>query len=269
LYEPENFWRLVSDGQFIRVHRDTVVSASDRSISLSSGTTIGSDVICFATGWNLGHTELFDESIREEIGVPIPISCQSTKALKMWNRLETEAEIKILTRFPILQNPPYPPSSQPVTPFRLYRMAVPPGLAARGDRSLAFAGLVANTSTATISEASGIWIAAYLENKLPQTVSAILLDQEAMNEEIAEQNMWQHRRYLSCNAWPRALLETQSWIDLLIQDLECNPRRKSKNRGVFSSIKNWAFEHFTAYTCQDYAGLQEEFLKTLGTRDKK
>jgi hypothetical protein len=57
-------------------------------------------------------------------------------------------------------------SEDQVEPFRLYRFLAPPGLVAKGDRSIVFQGYVAELLNHVRHEVTGLWWYAYLNDKL-------------------------------------------------------------------------------------------------------
>lgn len=84
-----------------------------------------------------------------------------------------------------------------------------------------------------------------------------------MQADVAKVNAWMTRRYGSRGRRdPEIVLEIQSFLDKLMDDLALKVHRK--NRGVFGPLVEWV----VPYEPSDYKGMIEEFLKRVKPRSK-
>jgi dimethylaniline monooxygenase (N-oxide forming) len=259
LHNESKFMKLVDEGKYIHVYRDSIKSLDGKDLTLSSGKTLKSDLVIFATGWKTTHTDMFSDEDLEELGLPIDVGRENDSSKEHWARLAKEAEQDIMTTFPILETAP-PVFVHPLetTPFRLYRSIAPPKLAAKGDRSIAFVGTLNNSLNIGSAEVSGLWTAAYLENLLPDKTQAVLCDKDAMEGAVAKLEAFVVKRYRRTDR-PIIFVEAQSFIDVLVEDLGCKVERKSDG-----SVAGYLKETFAPYVCADYKGLTREFLEKSG-----
>jgi hypothetical protein len=162
-----------------------------------------------------------------------------------------------LSLLPILADPPpHFERARDTTPYRLYRHILPSALAAAGDRSLIFLGLVTNIQTSIYDEVSALWGISWLEDLLPRKSNnngtAILASKLVMDMDIARVNAWCARRYLGRGTGRQiASAEIQEVIDLLMRDLGLNVRRK----------RNWIADLFVPYRSQDYRGIVRDVVE--------
>ena len=146
----------------VKVHRQDVSHLSDHCVHLADGTKLASDALVASTGWLFGSAlDVKDKSLHSELGIPSVHYTEEQK--ERWATMGEKADAEIFQRWPRLATLKYPLCAdldmkenpldeidaslvrQEYEPWRLYRSIVPPGLAARGDRSLAFAGFSMNS----------------------------------------------------------------------------------------------------------------------------
>ncbi|KAH7319446.1 hypothetical protein BKA65DRAFT_541539 [Rhexocercosporidium sp. MPI-PUGE-AT-0058] len=265
-------FKLVDEGELVRVTRENLVSAVGKSISLSNGDKITTDAIIYCTGWELAFPPLFSPDLANELGIPVDPSILSPREKSYWKALDTVAEARIDDAYPMLKNPPknihIPKSAK--TPFRLFRTMVPSTLAARGDNSLAILGNYAGGRVQQTAEINSLWAIAYLEGLLPPAAKAILTNEDLMNKDIAHVEAFRRKRYLNSYPYRLAIFEAPEYEDLVLQELGLRPDRKAMRtpsgwRGWFG-WKAWGREWFGSYLPSDYEGIVEEFLKSVEKR---
>lgn len=124
----------------------------------------------------------FSEDLLAQIGLPYSLSdSPSSPDEKERVQLEQEADKKVLSRFPMLANPPlhYYKTSH-TTPYRLYDSIAP-----LKDPSIAFVGHVMVANYFRLAEFQAIWATAYLENRL--TLSPLREKKKQTAEFVAEE----------------------------------------------------------------------------------
>ena len=155
-------------------------------LKLGNGTTIPTDLVILCTGYthNLGT---FAEDLCVQYGLP----SKSNVSFK-WAELDRQAEEKVNSQLPYLEHPPktVKTNAAGTGPARLYRRLISPSMAAEGDRSIYFPGLIHSVFTPLVAEMQALWGVAYLQGRLD------LPDQEVMEEEVAAFNVWTRKRYL-------------------------------------------------------------------------
>jgi dimethylaniline monooxygenase (N-oxide forming) len=243
-------------GEKLTVHRNSVSTLSRHGVQLSSGLVLPADAIIYATGWTKSPS-FVPGALAAELGLPIPLSADTAE----WSALHARADARVVKLFPALANPPKPSlDPQLRTPYRLYNHILPPALAARGDRSLAFTGHLITSQTAFFSELSALYAVAYMENLLPKPLPSLV----GMKEAIALVNGWMERRYGRKGVEEPLCLCEQSFFDGLCREMGVRVERKKGCRG-----SRWVWEWFAPYRARDYEGFVEEFLAGVGERAVK
>lgn len=262
---PTNIHDFVTSGR-VRLHRQDISHLSHHAVHLSDSTTLPSDAFIASTGWLFApNLALNPQTLHSQLGIPSTTYTKTQQAF--WTSLETKADLEIYSRFPTLQRAPYPPrhqdslaknpldtppptnQSKTLQPYRLYRGLAPPGLTAKGDRSIAFQGFSANIRGHIRNEISGLWIYAYMTNKLtidPQR------DVDDVCWEAALFSRFCYRRYpYGFGArFPDFVFDAVPFNDLLLRDLGLSGLRKG-------SLLREAFE---PYGQGDYRGVTAEWL---------
>lgn len=273
---PEDVLGYVRSGQ-VRVVRQDLSHLSDHAVHLKDGTQLASDGFVASTGWQFGSAVNFtDKALHSDLGLPSIFYDEDQKAF--WADYDQKADSEIFQRWPQLAKLPYPPRAEEdlkespldeveasqsradYQPWRLYRAIVPPGLATKGDRSLAFAGFSANITQHIKNEITGCWIYAFMNDKL--TIDPCR-DVEDVYWDAAMLRRFCMRRYPYGfgRRFPDSVFDAVPWNDVLLRDL-----------GLSGSRKGGSFyrECFEPYTMADYRGVTAEWLKqTRKTSDEK
>lgn len=180
-----DFWPTIA--HHVHIYREAITSLNPTSLALSDGTNILADVLVCATGWR-NSLSIFSASDTSRLGLPSPISSLPPESSAKWHQLNATADQAILSTFPSLAHPPrhYEPTITH-SPYRLYRMLVPPS---DPSRSIVFLGHMTVGNNFRAAECQALWAAAYLDGNitLPST--------DKMEAQIALSNAWNRRRYL-------------------------------------------------------------------------
>jgi hypothetical protein len=150
MIQRPDFWDTVA--QNVKVIRSDISDLGKNSINLMNGLSHASDVIICATGFR--HEYLFfNEEQRAKLG--LPQSREVTYPEHTWAELESEADKRILERFPKLERPPATTHTQHSapgrTPSRLYNC-----IASLHDPSIAFVGNVYVPNSFLVAEVQAI-----------------------------------------------------------------------------------------------------------------
>jgi hypothetical protein len=106
-------------------------------------------------------------------------------------KLDAWAEQEVDRLLPMLKYPPEEaPQISSKRPCRLYRQLISPTMAAKGDRSIYFPGLIHSVYTPLVSELQALWGVAFMLDRLD------LPDLKSMVEQTAVWNAWTSKRYL-------------------------------------------------------------------------
>ncbi|KAK5137622.1 hypothetical protein LTR08_007917 [Meristemomyces frigidus] len=273
---PTDILDFVRNGQ-AKVHRENVSHLSDHAVHLADGSTLESDAFVASTGWLFGPAVDFkDKHLHSDLGIPSLDYTTEQKAF--WSALDEKADAEIFRRFPKLATLKYPPCAEEdmkenpfdegdagvvreeYQPWRLYRSLVPPGLAAKGDRSLAFAGFSANITGHIRNEISGVWIYAYMNDLLSIDPCH---DVEDVYWDVAMLQRFCFRRYPYGfgRRFQDFFFDAIPWNDVLLRDLGLSGKRKGGS---------WWRECFEPYKMGDYRGIAEEWLgRRKGVDGKK
>jgi len=245
LLNHEDFFETIAKS--VRIYSGDVEKLDANFLCLTNGEKIPSDVILCGTGWELSLQFFTDEQCRD-LGLPSP---KSQIEKDSWTTLDAEADAKVITKFPILANPPphfHKPATE--TPFRLYRNIVPISESGSSieDRSIVFIGQVGVGNYFPTVECQSLWAMAYLDGKL------VLPSRREQEKEVALFTTWCRRRYLSNGEGGNAMpFEMIGYLDTLLGDL-----------GLKSHRKGWFKDLFSPYWAKDFMGLKGEFVKKYG-----
>ena len=270
---PSNFFEFVREGK-ISVHVADISRLSDKQVHLTSTNggdlTIFADALLCATGF---HPVPLIEFL-SETGEPYDASTLGFPHTDADDDLIQEADKEILTRFPRLKdqpmlNPRYKAlvgenenenenknenkSTDINRPYILHRFMVPPAFI--NDRTIAFGGVASTILTALVSQSQALWMTAYFGGKLKTKFDNIdKLKKEAILH--ARFGRWRCPEVRS-GVTPAFAFDSLPYIDLLLEDLGLNKRRKA---GMMKEI-------FEPYGAPDYVGLVEEWKKLRMDKD--
>lgn len=145
-------------------------------------------MVFLCTGFDKGY-KAFSKELQEDCGLYYDGSKYSR-----WTELDARGEQEVNKLLPFLRNPPLPSVEAKARsmhgPSRHYRRLIVPHLAARGDRSILFPGLIHSVFTPLTGELQALWGVAFMLGWLE------LPGQEAMEQESATFNAWARKRYL-------------------------------------------------------------------------
>ncbi|CZT51336.1 uncharacterized protein RSE6_12466 [Rhynchosporium secalis] len=248
-----DYWKVFHAGD-VTIHKTEVESFSHQDVvNLKNGRSVQTDFVVLCTGFDKGY-KAFSKELQEECG----LYYDSDKVSK-WTKLDAIAEEQVNERLPFLKNAPefYSKSTQKSShgPSRHYRRLIVPHLAAKGDRSILFPGLIHSVFTPLTGEIQqvpsfshwfrALWGAAFMLGLLD------VPSQEVMEQEAATFNAWTRKRYLEQGKKHAYFIyDYLSYIDTLMRDLKLKTNRKS----------NPISEMLMPYSPQDYSGVISEFL---------
>ena len=183
-----DFWKVFHAGD-VTVHQTEIQSFSHQNVvNLQNGHSVTTDMVILCTGFDKGY-KAFTKELQEECG----LYYDSTEYSR-WTKLDAKGEQKVDELLPFLRNPPVSSSqakAQPTHgPSRHYRRLIVPHLAAQGDRSILFPGLIHSVFTPLTGELQALWGVAFMLGWLE------LPCQEEMEQEAATFNAWTRKRYL-------------------------------------------------------------------------
>lgn len=198
----------------VKIYRKDITALSDSSVILDDGTSLQTDLLVYATGYQIAST-IFSPLDAAHLGLPVPVSLAPPAEVEKWTRLDAEADAEVCRLFPRLSKPPVlsmprsirggdeGPGEGEFTPHRLYRTVLPPALLDADDRSFAVVGAIAASATGIVAEAVALWAVAWLTGHLDVKVKEgtggprpRVRVVEEVEKEIALGNAFKARRYL-------------------------------------------------------------------------
>ncbi|KUI64912.1 FAD-containing monooxygenase EthA [Cytospora mali] len=273
-----NFFDLVKDGT-VKVHIADLLRLSPRTVHLSDGASFETDLLLCATGWkHVPPLKFLPEGIEKELGLPhLP-----TEDEPIWKSdLVHQADQEILTRFPRLRDQPTkkaavslseasgistrskgevdPTNPTQLTPYTLYRFMVPPSPQFLRTRDVAFAACIMNFSTAIYNHVQALWITAFFDGDLPDSVIPAPENTgalETLRYETVLHNRFGRWRYPAGHGsqFPDFVFDVVPYLDLLVGDLGLKVHRK----------KGWFAEVTEPYGPEDYKDLHLEWVAKIG-----
>ncbi|KAL1636046.1 hypothetical protein SLS56_001398 [Neofusicoccum ribis] len=250
---PTDFLELVRNGT-IRVHVADITHLSEKTVHLSNGKEIKTDVLFCATGWKpRPPINFLPPGAVAELGLPHYSSQPDTLAQK--------ADTVILERFPRLKDHPNVPKSErsenaketPNQPFRLYRFMIPPSTLQK--RNIAFAGMLMTISTSISAQAQSLWISAYFDGRLDRQP----VEEKAGWETVLHSQFGRWRYPCGYGArLPDFVFDTVPYIDMLLRDTGLETHRK---KSKFAEITD-------PYGPEDYQNLLSEWTQKHGVAEK-
>jgi dimethylaniline monooxygenase (N-oxide forming) len=151
----------------VTVHKADITRLEGKSIYLSDGSTLQTDILIYATGY-AHHEPIFSVEDSYSLGLATPISHLSSLEPDMESRTKRAEEMDkvVLERFPRLVNHPSIPGPPTYTQHRLYRSILPLSLLEKQDRSLAFVGYLQGAGICVIADVSALWCVAWMTGNL-------------------------------------------------------------------------------------------------------
>ncbi|EMD88352.1 hypothetical protein COCC4DRAFT_149910 [Bipolaris maydis ATCC 48331] len=233
-----NFFDLVKEGK-VRVHLADISKLDGKTVHLTDGEQISTDVLICATGWKKDVPLTFTNLPQGGIGLT-QTGQERADLIEKTNR-------EVLEMFPGLKR-------QPVLRYkrkdddlhRMYRFMVPPALV--NQRNLVFAGMVSTTSTALFATMQGLWISAFFDGKLARVAST----EQEITADVLRHTQWGRYRF-PCgygDSIPDFAFESMPYIDMLLNDVGIETHRK----------RNQIAEIFEPYKPWDYKELAKEYL---------
>lgn len=251
-----DFFDLIRSGQ-VTIHRQDITHLTAHTIHLANGTALRVDALVAATGFSTQPTISFaPTSLHAALGLPSTALTRQQQAV--WTKLDHQADRTIAQQFPRLLSQKSSSSNNNKddaqhTPWRLYRGIAPPGLAAQGDRSLVFLGMCSNITNTTRLELQCLWALAYLTHHLDARLPPAVAkgDVNVLRETALWQRYTQHRApYGHGRAYPDLVFDQVPYWDMLLHDVGLETTRKG----------GWR-ELLAPYTCEDYRGIVDEWIR--------
>lgn len=268
-----NFFDLVKAGT-VKVHIADLLRLTPRTVHLSDGTSFETDLLVCVTGWkHVPPLRFLPEGIEKELGLPhIPTDDEPIWKIELIHKADDE----ILSRFPRLRDQPTerppvplsenrgvsttskdeldPTNSTKLTPYTLYRFIVPPSPKFLETRDIAFAACIMNFSTAMYNHVQALWIAAFFEGDLSESVIPKPGNAGALAKlryETVLHNRFGRWRYPAGHGaqFPDFVFDAVPYLDLLVGDLGLKVHRK----------KGWLAEVIEPYGPEDYKNLCDEW----------
>ena len=240
-----DFWETIAEK--VHVYRQDITSMTDGTIKLHDGTVLTTDALVCGTGWE-STFDYFSTSEAAKLGLSVPIDAQPSDIAAKWEKLEAEADSKVVKMFPRLASPPsHFKRPLTATPYRLYKAIAP-----LEDPSIAFVGNVTVGNAFLASECQGLWAVANMDGKLA------LPPKEEKEQDVALVNAWCKRRYLykgRTGTW--FYFDTVAYADSLITQL-----------GLSSHKKSWYEEIYAPRMAEDVRPLLREYLHKQGLDEK-
>ena len=187
------FLGYLHDGKKMKVHSAGVEMLSREGVHLSNGEVVDTQAVIYATGWEKGASGLFNTEDAVKLGLPVKVADEPENSRKLWGELDSMATDHVRDRFPALfdtrpafaERLPKPKT----TPYRLFRQIIPIDLAAEGDTSIAFTGMLTTSQTTLYAELSALYAVAWLEGLLSEQIQG--LGREKMRWDVAVGNaLW-------------------------------------------------------------------------------
>lgn len=232
---PSSLFDLVSEGRIV-VHLADIENLDSKTVQLTNGESIETDVLLCATGWK---KESSIKYANFEMGLP------GSEADMV--SLSNESDSQIVKMFPSLKfQPVLRFERKREDPFRLYRFMVPP--TAVSKRNIVFAGLVSTVSTAMFATVQALWISAFFDGKLERMAKT----EKEVEKEVMLHTQFGKWRY-PCgygDSLPDFAFDSLPYVDLLLNDLGVKVHRKPTQIA----------ELFEPYKPKDYRGLTREWL---------
>ncbi|TGO17631.1 hypothetical protein BTUL_0016g00990 [Botrytis tulipae] len=239
----------------VRIYCADIASIKEHKILLEDGNAVSADAILCGTGW-VPSLQFFTEDQKISLGLPHLPSSEHEEHQDQWKQLTSEADQKVVSRFPQLENlPPHYCRLVTHTPYRLYKH-IAPLLTSDSEidrNSIVFIGQVSVGDYFPVVQCQSMWATAYLDGKLALPPS------QEQQKEVALFTAWNSRRYLSSgDEGNNMTFELVRYCDSLLQDL-----------GLKSHRRGWFKDLFAPFVASNFAGLKDEYLRKYGSDETK
>ena len=254
---PTDFFEEVRSGRARIYHADIESLGPEGGVNLADGTVLHDvNAIHCSTGWKPEPSIKFSPpELAIKLGMPWP------KSISGNSKLTAQADEEILSRFPVLRDPPnITPKCAPReasvsqrpehTPYRLFRYSVPPSY--WEERSICLMGAYLSVGQAIAAQCQALWISAYFDNSLPMQNDPSHIKTIQQIEYETELAIRFHRLRTPAGCGSRHAeftFETIPFLDLFLNDLGLNTVRKPTWR------KHWTEAHRPG----DYQGLVDDW----------
>ncbi|KAK5033157.1 hypothetical protein LTR13_007122 [Exophiala sideris] len=270
-------WLHEDDPEHFAVYRATPIRLQQRELIVQEDgreLAIKADAVIWSTGWQ-PSADFFTTDDAVHLGMPVSVDDEkapkpsTTEAQRQYAK-----DQEVLSMFPQLQHNPFPAREPRWSQPRMYRQILSPELIAQEDRSIAFVGFVSTIQTSMCTELLALWAVAWMENLMSTDAIPNL---SSMQESVSTVNAWSRNRYgLRDTKHPELIFESQSFFDVLCNDLGIEKWRKLKGARWWQKPHRFAKEWLEPYRASDYKGLVDEFLenrspsvKTIHLLDEK
>ena len=246
LVQHDDFWDVIAKN--VRVYRNEISSMGSHSIILDDGLELSIDALLCGTGWKT-HYPFFSAEQTCRLGLPHPPSEDSIEEKEHWAALLELADLRVVSEFPMLKDPPpYKQSETLTTTARLYNCIAP-----LEDHSVVFLGRAHLSNSFRTAEAQAIWATAYFDDNI------IIPPVEKAKEEIAYMNAFSRRRYPSHGGSGDYLFFELLWYtDKLLKDV-----------GLASHRKGWRADLVDPCLASDMEGTRDEYKQKTEKRPPK
>lgn len=250
LVQYDDFWDTIAKN--VSVYRKDIDHLEYHKIHFADGTDLNADALMYGTGYLETFPFLTEEDCLR-LGLPHNPDLESPEQREEWARLEKEAEMQVIAKYPILAQPhPNVPKhfgdvDMKSTPFRLHNMVGP-----MTDQSIAFVGFATQPNMFEGAEIEGIWATAFLDGVVQ------LPDLQTMKEEVAWRNAYMRLRVPTYGRPGNFYLyESFPYFERLLE----------KDLGLKSWHHKTLWQEWTMpFLPQDYKGLKDEYLEKYGRK---
>ena len=264
----ESWFHLASQGK-ITVHHADVESLSERTVCLSSGEVLDADALVCCTGWKAAPPiHFFPAHLPSRLALPGSLYKEDHRTL--------EADRFIFSQLPGLRLGPQkhiPMVPKPghyqrsecqqehgTAPYELYRFVVPTDPEFLHNRTIAFIGAHLSIQAVVLAQVQALWIAAFFQDLLPHMSIEDLdgaklrgIHDSALLHAEFERIRHPPEAGGSGQRYPDLVFDSIPYVDLLLNDLGLNVRRK----------RTWLKHIFEPHGVRDYEGLVQDWQRTI------
>jgi hypothetical protein len=245
---PTDLFELIREGK-VHVHLADITSLSSKTVHLSNGTDINTDILICATGWKQGPTIKILPENENTYGTGFELLKDS------YTQME-EVDKELLSRFPGLRHSPPSKSSEQET-YLLYRALIPPSYI--GTRNLAYIGTATSIRNFFVAEIQALWICAFFGGQLDTAWQGVKNTGLARDEAVRRARFSRLRAPMGLGGTGTDMIfETVGYVDRLLMDLRLETRRK----GWWRHLVEW-------YGVGDYKGVVGEWMDMGGLKKSR